>query len=118
MQGANLTSRSILIVQDEPLIALHIGAALDRAAAIIVTAPSLPDAIRDVEQDVLSGAILDFGLGNEDADALCGRLKQRAIPFVLHSGYRHVSDACHGGIVVAKPANPEVPIVALLGAQR
>ena len=67
MQGANLTSRSMLIVEDEPLIALHIGAALERAGAIIVTALSLPDSIRDVEQNDLSGAILDFGLGNEGA---------------------------------------------------
>ena len=57
-------------------------------------------------------------LGNEDADALCARLKQRAIPFVLRRGYPHLSDACHGGIVVPKPANPEGLIEALQGALR
>ena len=90
MQGANFTGRSMLIVEDEPVIALHIGAAFERAGAIIV----------------------------KDTDALCGRLKQRAMPFVLHSGYSHLSDACHGGIVVPKPASPEVLIEALLGALR
>src|SRR5690349_5978309 len=46
------------------------------------------------------------------------RLIQREIPFILHSGYEYVSDACHGGIVVPKPAKPEVLIEALLGALR
>ena len=118
MQGANLTGRSILIVEGEPLIALYIGAAFERAGAIVVTALSLPNAIRCVEQDGLSGAVLDFGLGNEDADVLCARLKQLAIPFVLHSRYSHLSDACHDGIVVPKPANPEVLIEALQGTLR
>jgi CheY-like chemotaxis protein len=45
-----------------------------------------------VEQDGLSGAVLDYGLRSEDGDALCERLKQRDIPFIFRSGYGPTSD--------------------------
>jgi DNA-binding response OmpR family regulator len=113
MQGSSLAGRSILIVEDEPLIAINIAAAFEKAGAIVVAARSLREAVRRVEEDGLSAAVLDFGLGDGDADVLCGRLKERAIPFILHSGYAHVGNACHGGIVIPKPANPEALIEAL-----
>jgi DNA-binding response OmpR family regulator len=118
MQGISLAGHSILIVEDEPLIALDLRSAFERAGANVITAHSLPEAVRHVDEDSLSGAVLDYGLRSEDGDALCGRLIQRDIPFILHSGYEYVSDARHGGVVVPKPAKPEVLIEALLGALR
>jgi DNA-binding response OmpR family regulator len=117
MQG-NLTGHSILIVEDEPLIALHIRTEFEKARANAITVHSLRDAVGHVEQDGLSGAVLDCGLGSQDGGALCRHLKQRDIPFVLHSGHEHISDACRGGIVISKPAKPEVLIEALLRAPR
>jgi hypothetical protein len=35
------------------------------------------------------------------------RLRERKVPFVLHSGYAHVSDAFGDAVVIAKPAAPE-----------
>jgi CheY-like chemotaxis protein len=106
MQGTSLAGHSVLIVEDEPLIALDIRFAFEKAGASVVTVNSLPDAIRHVEQDGLSGAVLDYGRRSQDGDALCRHLRQRSIPFVLHSGYGHTSDACDGGIVIPKPAHP------------
>ena len=62
--------------------------------------------------------VLDYGQGSQDGDALCHHLRQRDIPFILHSGYEHISDACRGGIIIPKPAKPEVLIEALLRALR
>ena len=106
MQGTSLAGRTILIVEDEPLIALDIAAAFAKAGAVTFCARTLSEAIHMVEQDGLSAAVLDFGLGAEDAAAVCGRLEKRSIPFVLHSGYKHASDACRSGTVVPKPADP------------
>jgi DNA-binding response OmpR family regulator len=111
-----LAGRSILIVEDEPLIALEIVDAFEGAGAIVKSARTLAQAKCLVEQDGLSGAVLDFGLGDGDADALCGRLTARNIPFVIHSGYDHVRDACRSGIVVPKPANPAKLVDALVKA--
>ena len=59
-----------------------------------------------VERDGLSAAVLDFGFKDGDSRALCLRLNEREIPYVPHSGYQHLGDACHRGIVVEKPASP------------
>jgi len=114
MESTSLAGRSILVVEDEPLIALNIVMAFEKVGAIALTARSLVDAIRLVEHDGLSAAVLDFGLGNDDAAAVCGRLNERDIPFVLHSGYTHASDACRGGTVVPKPADPAALISTIV----
>jgi DNA-binding response OmpR family regulator len=54
----------------------------------------------------LSAAVLDFGLTDGDGTGLCELLKQRGVPFVLHTGYTHLSEACQSGVVVPKPAGP------------
>ena len=114
MQSTSLAGRIILIVEDEPLIAVDIVTAFERAGAATLTARSLAAAVRLVEHGGLSAAVLDFGLGDGDADALCGRLNERGIPFILHSGYTHAGDACRGGIVIPKPADTAT-LVATLG---
>jgi DNA-binding response OmpR family regulator len=118
MQSTSLAGRSILIVEDEPLIALDIATAFEKAGATALTARSLVNAIHLVEHHGLSAAVLDFGLGDDDSAAVCGRLNDRSIPFILRSGYTHASDACRGGTVVPKPADPAIlisTIVKMLG---
>ena len=106
MQGTSLAGRSILIVEDEPVIALGLVTAFQEAGAVVLAARSLADATRLAEHDGLSASVLGFGLGDNDAGALCVRLEQRRIPFILHSGYSHHGPACRTGIVVPKPASP------------
>ena len=118
MQSTRLAGRSILIVEDEPLIALDIVTAFEKAGAVALTARSLVDAIHLVEHDGLSAVVLDFGLGKDDAAVVCGRLTERNIPFVLHSGYAHASDACRGGAVIPKPADPATLVTTIAGLLR
>jgi CheY-like chemotaxis protein len=59
MQGTSLAGHSILIVEDEPLIALDIVAAFQNAGANPLTARSLAEAVRLVEHDGPSAAVLD-----------------------------------------------------------
>ena len=49
-----------------------------------------------------------FGFKDGDSSALCLRLNERDIPYVLHSGYRHLGDACHRGIVVREAGEPRL----------
>jgi DNA-binding response OmpR family regulator len=114
VQGTSLAGRTILIVEDEPLIALDIATACETVGALVLSAATREDAARFVEDATLSAAVLDFGLKDGDAQPLCLRLNERNIPYVLHSGYTHCGDACHRGIVIAKPAAPTVVIAALL----
>jgi CheY-like chemotaxis protein len=115
MPGTNLGGHSILIVEDEVLIALDIVEAFEKAGAVVLAARSLAEARRLVEHDGLSAAILDFGLGDDDASALCLRLEERRIPFILHSGYSHHGPACRNGIAIRKPASPATLIETVVG---
>jgi DNA-binding response OmpR family regulator len=114
VQSTSLAGRIILIVEDEPLIAVDIVTAFEGAGAATLSTRSLATAVRLVEHRGLSAAVLDFGLSDGHADTLCGRLNDRGIPFILHSGYTHASDACRGGIVIPKPADTAT-LVATLG---
>jgi len=59
LQGLNLIGRTILVVEDKPLIALDIVTAFEKSGAVVVTARSLAQAKGLVEQD-FSAAVVDF----------------------------------------------------------
>jgi DNA-binding response OmpR family regulator len=63
-------------------------------------------------------AVLDFGLRDGDGSEICERLKERDVPFVLHSGYDHAADACGGGVVLPKPATRDQLIASVMQALR
>ena len=113
MPSTSLAGRTILVVEDEFLIALDIVTALKAAGADVVAAATLDRATQLVELDKLSAAVLDFGLRGGDANDLCARLNERDVPYVLHSGYTHLGDQCYRGVVVPKPAHPSVLVGAL-----
>jgi DNA-binding response OmpR family regulator len=107
-KACNLHGQSILIVEDEPLIALDLANSFQEAGALVITATALWQANALVEKDGLSAAVLDHALGEENSDALCERLKRRGIPFLIYSGYSDVSEHCKEAPHVAKPASPTV----------
>ena len=113
MQALILRGRTILVVDDEPLIALDIVEHFRRAGACVFTAHNLQDGSRLAGHPDLSAAVVDFGLQDGDGAVLCQRLKERGIPFVLHSGYSHLPDGCAAGVVIAKPARPAVLVTAI-----
>jgi DNA-binding response OmpR family regulator len=119
MQATDLSGRSILIVEDEPIIALDIAAAFERAGAKVTTTNTLRRATILVESDGLSAAVLDHALGDGDSSHLCERLKARAIPFINYSGMSEVTEHCREAPLVRKPAPPRelVELVAKLLAR-
>jgi DNA-binding response OmpR family regulator len=101
---APLTGCPILVLEDEPLIAMHIAQAFEATGAALTTTNTLHHALILVEHDGLSGAILDHALGDGDSSLLCARLKQRGIPFMIYSGHATVGGACAGAPHLSKPA--------------
>ena len=116
MLDDRLSDRSVLVVEDQMIVALDIANAFEAAGAKVYTCYNLPDAMHIAEQQELSAAVVDFGLGREDAEALFGRLNERNIVFVLHSGYQEHGAAGNRGIVIPKPADPERLIEAITSA--
>jgi len=113
-----LAGYSILIVEDEPLIAIDIQRSFEAAGARVVAERTLQRALVAAEHADLSAAVLDHALGDGNSSLLCERLKERDIPFVLHSGFRNLEGACNDGVAVDKPARPEVLVTAIVGLLR
>jgi len=108
----------ILIIEDEPLIAMEIVRACESAGACVLKTNTLHQALVLVEEAGLSAAVLDHGLSDGDSSKLCERLKELSIPFVLHSGYSAVEGACRDAVFVAKPENPDVLVTTVEGLLR
>jgi DNA-binding response OmpR family regulator len=110
-----LAGRSILIVEDEPLITLDLQSAFERAGAQVTTTSTLWKAVSLVEEHGLSAAVLDHALGDGDSSHLCERLQKRGIPFVIYSGFNETDGACRLAPHVSKPASPEVLVTTVAG---
>ena len=114
MKGS-LTGRSILIVEDEPIIVMDITQALEESGAELTTTNTLRHAMLLVEHDGLSAAILDHALGDGNSSLLYARLKERGIPFLIYSGWDRdrVEGAVEGVPHITKPAPHEVLLAAV-----
>ena len=105
MKSPSLEGRSILIVEDEPLIVMDITQAFEGRAALTAT-NALHQALILVEHDGLAGAILDHALGDGDSTKLYERLTERGIPYIIYSGFDAVEGAPKAALYVRKPAAP------------
>ena len=110
-----LRGRSILVVEDEPLIGLNISSALEEAGAYVTTTTTIRHALILVEHDGLAAAIMDHALADGDSTELCARLNARGIPYVSFSGYDPVKGAGFDAPHVRKPATMDVLLSAVEG---
>src|SRR5689334_21542585 len=104
MQRPSFHGRSILVVEDEPLIAMDIAQVFEHTGAEITSTNTLRHALLLAEDKELSAAILDHALGDRVSSQHCARLKERGITFLTYSGYKKLEGACKGAPHVNKPA--------------
>lgn len=76
-----------LVVEDQTLIAMSIETYLEEAGIAVAAVGSLIEARTWLEANAADIAIVDFMLKDGSATELAGELNQRAIPFVIYSGY-------------------------------
>lgn len=83
-----VTGRSVLIVEDEPLIAMMLEDFLDSLGHKVAgTAESLEDAVACVEQGGFDVAILDVHLKNkEKVWPVADRLADSGVPYIVATG--------------------------------
>ena len=83
-----LEGKRILIVEDEPLLAMDIAGQLEDAGVFIIgPAGNASAALSLIEQYRFDGALLDANLGGHPVDDIAASLKRKNIPFVFVSGY-------------------------------
>ena len=114
--GARFLGLSILVVEDEPLIAMDIAQAFEPTGAEIIITYTLEQALARVEQGALSAAILDHALGNANSLVLYAGLTARGIPFMIYSGFGMRPDGVSETVpIVRKPASEEELVAAMNG---
>jgi DNA-binding NtrC family response regulator len=113
MTDSVLAGHTILVVEDEFMIALDVGEALQSAGAKVVAASGVADARRIASTQQLSAAVLDFRLGvSVDCLPICGLLTERGVPFLLYTAYTLLEGAPNAPIL-QKPAAPQRIIAAV-----
>jgi len=86
-----LAGRLILVVEDEPLVALDLRQILRAAGARVVSAGHVEAALFTTEHPELSAAVVDLHLRRGGNGAAVGRrLRQLRVPFVIYTGYPSV----------------------------
>lgn len=109
------TAAQILIVEDEPMIALDVEQMLlDSGFAIMGIAGTLDKALDLVGRGGFDAAIVDANLGGVDAAPVAAALRARGVPFVATSGHSPEQLPAFGAVpFIEKPCRPEQLLEAL-----
>jgi CheY-like chemotaxis protein len=102
----------ILIVEDEPFIALELKASIEDAGGKVVgPVGSVQAAIQLLKTDVIAAAILDVELTDGKVTPVAEALLARRIPMVFQSGVQLPSDLrrqCADVVFYKKPASAQL----------
>ncbi|OAG76951.1 Phytochrome, two-component sensor histidine kinase [Acetobacter malorum] len=83
-----LQNKSILIVEDQLLIAMDVEQALaDHGLSDVRTVSSVYEALQAIRTHPPDLALLDFNLGDETSTDVARTLRERGIPFLFATGY-------------------------------
>ena len=87
-----LEGKRILVIEDEPMLAMDIAGELEAAGAYVIgPAGNAAAALSLIEQYRFDGALLDANLGGHPVDNIAALLARKNIPFVFVSGYNRGS---------------------------
>lgn len=112
---APLAGKRVLVVEDEPVVAMMLEDMLiDSGAEVAASASTLALALAAVAEENFDLAVLDINLHGERSLPVAGALHDRRIPFVVATGYG-AFDA-HGAPCVAKPYQQRQLVAALIQA--
>ncbi|NJO35679.1 MAG: response regulator [Rhodospirillales bacterium] len=96
----------VLIVEDEPLIAMLVQEWIEELSCTVIgPAASVSGALELIAGAALDGAVLDVSLGNEESFPIADELGKRGVPFVFATGYGgdDLEVRFAGAQVLAKP---------------
>jgi CheY-like chemotaxis protein len=106
--AALLKGRSILVVEDDPLIRLELTSLFESVGAQVTATSTYEQAVTAIEQSQLCAALLDHGLQEDNIEPLCRLLAGRQIPYMFYTGYSDLEQKYPRAIIVQKPASAEV----------
>jgi len=96
----------ILVVEDEFLVAIHIGSILeDDGLQVVGPVGSLSEAVKLASSEDLDGALLDINIVGGRVDDVAEILAERHVPFMFLTAYGrdHLPKNFSDATLVAKP---------------
>jgi len=105
----NLIGKRILIVEDEPIVAMCLEDMLaDFGCQVIGPAARLEEGLSLAEHEQIDGAILDVNLGATRSYEIADQLGHRAIPILFATGYGRADYPERANVrLIAKPYRTE-----------
>lgn len=100
----SLAGTRVLIVEDEPIIAMSAEDMLDELGCVVTASvATLAEALKAAEQGGFDLALLDINLNGVASLPVADRLREAGIPFIFATGY---------GPAGAGSDHPDAPVVA------
>jgi CheY-like chemotaxis protein len=104
----------ILIVEDEPVVAMCLEDILDGLGCVPVgPAARLSEGMAMAEQEAIDAAILDINLAGERSTPIAAALRARGVPFAFASGYGNAPEGFEDLPLIEKPYRENDIVVAL-----
>jgi len=114
--GDNQRSIRVLIVEDEPIVALSLESVLiDAGFEIAGVVSKLEKALALAESGACDAAIVDANLAGVSAGPVAIALAARGLPFIVLSGYsqEQLQGVFAGACFLQKPCRPELLVETL-----
>jgi CheY-like chemotaxis protein len=109
-----LKGARVLIVEDEPVVAMCLEDILEGLGCVTVgPAGRLAGGLALAEAGGIDAAILDINLGGEHSTGIAEVLRARGVPFAFASGYGAAPEGFEGVPLLEKPYR-EAEVVAVL----
>jgi len=111
-----LTGRSVLAVEDEPLLAMLLEEQLAEAGARVIGPSTTPaEALACLAREQPDAAVLDRNLAGEDSLPVASELIRRGIPFMVTtgSGTAGLPAELAAAAILGKPYEPAALIAGL-----
>jgi two-component sensor histidine kinase len=116
IEGHNLRGRRILLVEDEPLVAMEIESQLESIGCeIIGPAGTIETAAKLIAAGGFEAALLDANLAGRPVDELAAALTKKGIPFSFATGYGReaLPLGFREAVVLTKPFGPNQLIAVI-----
>jgi DNA-binding NarL/FixJ family response regulator len=115
-----LANLNVLVVEDEPIVAVGVADQLKEAGATVVgPCSTVGRALATLDARKVDVAVIDYVLADENSGSLQAALEKKGVPFLVVTGYPRVlvrrSRRQH---VLSKPVPPEVLASALRSLSR
>lgn len=117
MAGKGLEGLRILLVEDDPIIALGVAQSLRDAGAVVIgPAHTVAKALHIIRDGAIDAAVLDYRLESETASPVAQRLSDLDVPFLFHTSSRGAFEQDHPRAPVIDKPTSSAQLVAAIKA--